>query len=124
MENVFIGTSDFNKIVESGGFFIDKTLFIKEFIDSRTEVDVILRPRRFGKSTNLNMLESFLSMSYSPNVSSIKRFFENSLVGQDRKFMPQHFRQYPVILLSLKNCAGNTWEEMKTGLWSCIKDMF
>jgi hypothetical protein len=88
MENVFIGTSDFNKIVESEGFFFDKTLFIKEFIDSRTEVDKIVRPRRFGKSTNLNILESFLSMSYSPNASSIKRFFENSLVGQDKTYIP------------------------------------
>lgn len=120
---MFLGTSDFNKIIESGGLFVDKTLFIKEFIESKTEVDVILRPRRFGKSTNLKMLQSFLSRSTSSNMGSIKQFFESSLIGQDRKFMTQHFCQYPVVFLSLKNCGGDSWPEMKTELWSCIRDM-
>lgn len=102
MENVFIGTSDFNKIVESGGFFIDKTLFIKEFIDSRTEVDVILRPRRFGKSTNLNMLESFLSMSYSPKVSSIKRFFETVWLAKTGNLCPSIFANTLLFYLALR----------------------
>ena len=115
-------------MVESSAFFIDKTLFIKDFMESGDDVSVILRPRRFGKSTNINMLQSFLSVSESfipsKNSSCIKSFFDGCLIGQDTEFMSRHFRQYPVALLRLKDCTANTWKGMKHALWLCIRNMY
>ena len=104
-------------MVESSAFFIDKTLFIKDFMESDGDVTIILRPRRFAKSTNIKMLLSFLSVSGSflpsENSSCIKSFFDGCLIGQDTQFMSRHFLQYPVALLKLKNCTANTWKGMK-----------
>jgi hypothetical protein len=60
--SLIIGTQDFDEILEEIAAIIDKTLFIKEFMQDRTLFTVILRPRRFGKSLNLSMLKSFLSL--------------------------------------------------------------
>ena len=57
-----VGTSEFDEIIEEEALFVDKTLFIKEFMNNLSKVSIILRPRRFGKSTNLSMLKSFLSL--------------------------------------------------------------
>jgi hypothetical protein len=54
-----LGASDFDKIMEKNHLFIDKTMFIKEFMEGGSEVNCILRPRRFGKSTNLSMRKLF-----------------------------------------------------------------
>ena len=111
-------------MVESSAFFIDKTLFIKDFMESDGDVTIILRPRRFAKSTNIKMLLSFLSVSGSflpsKNSSCIKSFFDGCLIGQDTQFMSRPFRQYPIALLKLKDCTANTWKGMKQGLWLCI----
>ncbi|MEM7496204.1 MAG: AAA family ATPase, partial [Myxococcota bacterium] len=54
------GISDFTELVEGGFAFVDKTLFIKEMLDSGDKVTLLSRPRRFGKTINLNMLRCFL----------------------------------------------------------------
>ena len=123
-QNVCLGTSNFDEIVKSRALLIDKTLFIKEFMDRRTKVDIILRPRRFGKSTNLSMLKSFLSTNSIAETSLTKKFFGNCLIGQYVDFINENFRKYPTILLTLKDCIGDTWEEMKSRLWRCIREMF
>jgi hypothetical protein len=123
-QRVCLGLSDFNRIVESGGLFIDKSLLVKEFMDAESAVDVILRPRRFGKSTNLKMLQSFLSTESIGAQSRTKQFFDRCLIGQNTHFMEQHFQKYPVVFLNLKGCEGGTWEVMKTRLWRCIQMMY
>lgn len=55
--NLPVGKDSFRRLVESNATFIDKTLFIQEFIHSNDEVALILRPRRFGKSLNMSMLK-------------------------------------------------------------------
>ena len=59
---VAVGVQDFEKIVSNGYFYIDKTNFIKEWWESADEVTLITRPRRFGKTLNMNMLERFWSI--------------------------------------------------------------
>jgi len=54
-----IGYQDFEKLMKYGGFYFDKTLFIKEWWESRAEVTLITHPRRFGKTLMMNMLEHF-----------------------------------------------------------------
>ena len=63
---VGIGIQDYEKIIKGNVFYIDKTHFIKEWWESRDEVTLITRPRRFGKTLNLNMLDYFFSNKH-PN---------------------------------------------------------
>jgi hypothetical protein len=59
-----VGISDFKKIIESNNFYADKSLLIKDLIDSNDEVTLITRPRRFGKTLNLQMLRYFFSLEH------------------------------------------------------------
>ena len=54
-----IGTQDYGKIIENGYFYVDKTVFIKEWRESGDDVTLITRPRRFGKTLNMSMVEHF-----------------------------------------------------------------
>ena len=114
---IIIGTDDFDKIIRKKGVFIDKTLFIEEWMEDAADVSVILRPRRFGKSTNLSMLKSFFSF----NTKS--EDFERFLIGQEKEFIKEHCGKYPVVLLNMKGIGGESWEEMLSKIWSCMKEI-
>jgi hypothetical protein len=61
-----LGSSEFDEIIKDDALIVDKTMFIKEFMLDEAEVAAILRPRRFGKSLNLSILKSFLSLGANP----------------------------------------------------------
>ena len=61
---VSVGTQDFEKLILNNCFYVDKTSFIREWWESQDEVTLITRPRRFGKTLNISMLERFLSLKY------------------------------------------------------------
>lgn len=54
-----IGVDDFKKLITSGYYYVDKTLFIKELLDKKGDVNLFTRPRRFGKTLNMSMLRYF-----------------------------------------------------------------
>ena len=114
---ILLGNSAFDEIIEDDLLFIDKTLFIKEFMEDGCTVSCILRPRRFGKSTNLSMLRSFLSLGAQP--ASFNRY----LIHEHPDFVARHCGTYPVIALNFKDCKGETWEQMYEEIWSCIREM-
>ena len=62
---VGIGIQDFGKIIENKCFYVDKTAFIKEWWENRDDVTMIIRPRRFGKTLAMSMLEHFFSVEYA-----------------------------------------------------------
>lgn len=95
---VAIGIQNFEKIIENNYFYIDKTLFIKEWWESGDEVTLITRPRRFGKTLNLSMLEQFFSIDYAKK----KNLFEGLAIWQEEKYQ-QLQGTYPVISLSFAN---------------------
>ena len=116
-KELLLGNSDFDEIISENGFFIDKSLFIKEFMEDGAKVTCILRPRRFGKSLNLSMLKSFLSLNANPSS------FDRYLIGKETAFVAKHCGKYPVIYLNFKDCKGDTWEEMYQDVWLSIRDM-
>lgn len=59
-----VGIDDYGKLVENGFYYIDKTLFIRELLDNRSEVTLFTRPRRFGKTLNMSMLKYFLRIRW------------------------------------------------------------
>ena len=77
---VSIGTQNFEKIIINDCFYIDKTHFIKEWWESNDEVTLITRPRRFGKTLNMNMLERFWSIKYQGQGD----IFENLKIWQEK----------------------------------------
>ena len=114
---LLIGTSDFDEIIEENALVVDKSLFIKEFMDDPCKVSAILRPRRFGKSLNLSMLKSFLS------IGAVSTNFNRFLISNETEFVVKHCGQYPVVFLDLKDCKGNTWQEMYGAIWRRIRTM-
>ena len=89
VDRICLGTDDFHKIIEENAVFIDKTMFIKEWMEKRDKVNVILRPRRFGKSTNLSMLKSFFSFGAQ------SKDFSRFLIGKETDFIQKHCGKYP-----------------------------
>lgn len=68
LEVVGIGIQDFERIRETHNFYVDKTLFIKEWWEANNEVTLITRPRRFGKTLNMSMLNCFFSNQYEGRI--------------------------------------------------------
>lgn len=94
-----IGVDDFEKLIQSDYYYIDKTLLIKELLDRKGEVNLFTRPRRFGKSLNLSMLKCFFEITA---VSAKELFAGLGIMNQGEHYL-KHMGVYPVIALSLKS---------------------
>ncbi|MDD6070840.1 MAG: AAA family ATPase, partial [Clostridiales bacterium] len=102
---VAIGIQEFSKIVEGNYFYIDKTSFIKEWWESGDDVTLITRPRRFGKTLNMSMLEQFFSVDYADRGD----LFEGLSIWQEEKYR-QLQGTYPVISLSFARVKEINYE--------------
>ncbi|MDF2670734.1 MAG: Protein of unknown function (DUF1703)/Predicted AAA-ATPase [Paenibacillus sp.] len=94
-----IGVSDFQKIIEEDYYYVDKSLFIKELIDSGSEVILLPRPRRFGKTLNLSMLRYF----YEKTDSDTSRLFKELAIWGQGKAYKDKQGKHPVIFLTFKD---------------------
>ena len=81
-KKVGIGHQDFEKIQKEGCFYIDKTKFIREWWESGDSVTLITRPRRFGKTLNMSMMEKFFSVKYADRSDLFERFS----IWEDEKY--------------------------------------
>ena len=101
--------------------FVDKTLFIREFLDAGDKITLITRPRRFGKTLTLSMLEHFLASEV--NRQSTKGLFDGLNISQDPETMKKQ-GQCPVIFLTLKEVKGKNFEEFFERMKSIITEVF
>ncbi len=92
-----IGHEDFKTIIENGCYYVDKTLMIKELIDQQSKVSLFTRPRRFGKTLNMSMIQRFFEKTEENN----SHLFEGLKIAEYPEYMAYQ-GQYPVITLSLK----------------------
>ncbi len=92
---VSIGAQDFEELITKNNFYVDKTLFIKEWWESDDKVTLITRPRRFGKTLNMNMLERFFSVKFKDKGG----IFENLNIWKEEKYRKLQ-GDWPVIFLS------------------------
>lgn len=108
-----IGVDDYKKLIDGECVYVDKTLLIKEFYQSGSEVILVTRPRRFGKSITLSMLKYFFETSKEPTA----HLFENCKIWQEEEFRKLQ-GTFPVIHISFKDIKALTWEkayaELKT----------
>ena len=104
---VGIGIQDFGKIIENKCFYVDKTAFIKEWWENRDDVTMIIRPRRFGKTLAMSMLEHFFSVEYA----GLKHM--GGKIARCRLQIPQPPGQLPGDLHKLCRCEGDYLPECK-----------
>ena len=114
----YTGTSDFKKIIEKGSLFIDKTLLIKDFINNNSEVTLIPRPRRFGKTLNMSMLTYFFDIN-----DNSKELFKSFKIFKEEDCL-KHMNQYPVISLSFKGSSTEDWEVSKEEIETIIAEEY
>lgn len=114
-----VGISDFRKVIEGNYYYIDKSLFIKELIEISAEIVLITRPRRFGKTLNLNMLECFFSVLNKDSSD----LFENLGIHNHKEIM-KYQGQYPVIYISFKDEKFDNWNEAKGSIIDIIISQF
>lgn len=101
------GLDDFQKLINRGGYFVDKTLLIQDVLDDGHEVILLPRPRRFGKSLNLSMLANFFDITQKENATLFKPY----KIWKAGKRYTDKQGKYPVIKLTLKDIETATFKE-------------
>ena len=99
--NIPVGISNFEKIRNGGFYYIDKSGLIAELLDEKAEVTLITRPRRFGKTLGMNMLESFFDIR-----KDSRKLFEGLEIADHQALCDEWMNQYPTIAISFRQIEG------------------
>ena len=116
---ISIGNQSFESMRERDNFYVDKTSVIKEWWENEDIVTLITRPRRFGKTLNMNMLECFFSNKYKDRGD----LFEGLDIWKEEKYRKLQ-GTYPVIFLSFAGIKGNTFEMSKKQIGDKIVELY
>ena len=116
---VSIGSQDFEKIRIKNIFYVDKTGFIKEWWEAEDDVTLITRPRRFGKTLNMSMLEKFFSVAYSGRTD----LFEGLSIWKEEKYRKLQ-GSYPVISLSFAKVKETSYLSAKKMICQIITNLY
>ena len=104
--NIPVGVSDFEEIRKNGYYYIDKSELVRELLSrTGTKVTLITRPRRFGKTLGMSMLESFLDIRRNS-----RELFDGLQIMNRTEICEKWMNQYPVLFLSLKDVEGTSFE--------------
>ena len=110
-----VGIDQFDKLIKSGFYYVDKTRLIEQLLQNWGEVNLFTRPRRFGKTLNMSMLKSFFE------IGADKTLFDQLYIAANKELCEEYMGQYPVIFLSLKGVDGLNFEEAKSMLKITIR---
>jgi hypothetical protein len=116
---VSIGRQDFQRIRESNNFYVDKTHFIREWWEADDEVTLIARPRRFGKTLNMSMLEKFFSVSYAGRGD----LFEGLSIWEDEKYRGLQ-GTWPVISLSFADIKETSFIQARKKMCRIMNEVY
>ena len=117
--NIGIGIQNFEKLREKDCFYIDKTSFIREWWESNDDVTLITRPRRFGKTLNMSMVEAFFSLNYADK----GELFEGLFVWEDEEYQKIQ-GTYPVISLSFANVKEKDYKTTRKKICQLIEELY
>lgn len=119
LKNIPIGITDFEEIIENNFYYVDKTVLIKSVLSEGAKAILIPRPRRFGKTLNMSMLQYF----FEKREESKAYLFENLAISKFPECM--HYQgYYPVIALSFKDIKHTEWQDCKNSLLGLIVQEF
>ncbi len=124
-KKVGIGSQDFEKVRVNNNFYIDKTNFIREWWESGDEVTLITRPRRFGKTLNMSMLEKFFSIQYANRGD----LFEGLSIWKEKSPNGEYkYRKiqgtYPVLFISFAGIKENSFEGARENICRTIEEQY
>lgn len=119
MHTVGIGKQNYESLIMSDCFYVDKTYFIKQWWESQDDVTLITRPRRFGKTLNMSMLNCFFSNKYMNRAD----LFEKFEIWTDEKYRKLQ-GTYPVINLSFADVKDDNFKNAKNSIISVISDVY
>lgn len=114
-----VGVDNFREMVSRDYYFVDKTNFIKELLDHKNKVTLITRPRRFGKTLAMRMLQEFFDI----NAAGRDTFKGLNISRAGEKYI-QHRGKYPVIFFSLKDIATGNYQDALRDLCGKISDLY
>ena len=114
-----IGVEDFKRLVDNGYYFVDKTLMIKELLENKETVNLFTRPRRFGKTLNMSMLQRFFEATEKSNAY----LFDGLKIAAYPEYMAYQ-GQYPVISISLKSMKRASYQEAYFEYVKLLSDEF
>ncbi len=111
-----IGEEFFRSIRTKGFYYVDKTALISELLKTRGSVNLFTRPRRFGKSLNIDMLKTFFE------IGTDAMLFEGLKIAQETELCEQYMGKYPVISISLKDVEGEDFQTAYEALCTVISE--
>ena len=117
---ISIGEQSFEQLRKNNYFYVDKTTFIKEWWEEGDSVTLITRPRRFGKTINMSMLECFFSNQYEGRGEEL---FGDLSIWQEKKYRDMQGK-YPVLFLSFAGIKSPTYEGARDGIIAAISDLY
>ncbi len=112
-KGIGVGNSDFRGLLEKSCYLVDKTRLIEDIIKDNSEVILFTKPRRFGKTLNMNMIEEFFNIE-KDSVTLFKDTYINN------KFTKK-MNSYPCIFITFKDCKGDTKEELLSKIYKELK---
>lgn len=114
-----IGISDY-RLASTEYYYIDKTMFIKDFLDERPMVSLFTRPRRFGKTLNMDMLRTF----FEKNDKDTSIYFRNKKIWACGQKYRDYQGKYPVIFVSFKDVKCENWKETYGNIYKLLQKEF
>ncbi|MGL4949159.1 MAG: AAA family ATPase, partial [Anaeroplasmataceae bacterium] len=118
-KNLPIGIDDFKEVIENNYYFVDKSMLIDELLSKKSKVVLIPRPRRFGKTLNMSMLNYFFDIE---NRESNRKLFDDLAIVTTDKM--KFFGQNPVIYISLKDIKVDNWELCNKKLYLLLQAQY
>lgn len=109
-----IGIDSFEKIITDGFYYVDKTMLIKELLLNWGEVNLFVRPRRFGKSLNMSMLKAFFEIGCD------KELFNGLQISREKELCEQYMGRFPVISITMKGVDGLSFEAASAAMCNVI----
>ncbi len=109
-----VGIDDFEEIRTEGFYYVDKTGMIRDLLNNWAKVNLFTRPRRFGKTLNMSMLQHFFEIGRDPSL------FAGLEIEKERELCASYMNQFPVIFISLKSVNGPDFESAKSMMSTVI----
>ena len=121
MKGIPFGIDDFKELRENDGYFVDKTALIEDIAtDKTTKVFLFTRPRRFGKSLNMSMIDAFFNLDYAGKSS---QWFEGLRIYDNKELMAIA-NQDPVIFLNMKNLIVNDHDSFRKRMAEIVRNLY
>lgn len=114
-----VGVSDY-RLASTEYYYIDKTMMLKDFIDERPMVTLFTRPRRFGKTLNMDMLRTF----FEKTNEDTSKYFKDKKIWEQGEYYLSFQGKYPVIFITLKDVKHNSWDNTFANIGSIISSEY